>query len=130
MAALMVFVGALVIAVVGYDIYLHPPDPSPVGTATIEISGTEGIRFRGTVGIESAEYTLEGETPVTFTTPYRRADYVTANISPVEESGQGTLRVEIKNVAPDGKEETVKEGRTEASGGRVFLVWKPPRGGS
>lgn len=133
--ALVLLVGVVVVAVVAYDIYLHPPDPNPVGTAIIEISGTEGIRFRGTVGTESDEYTLEGRTPVTFTTPYRRADYVTADISPAEEGGQGTLKVEIRKVvvieAKDKTvEKTVEEGQTEATGGRVFLVWKPPRSGS
>lgn len=124
--ALVLLVGVVVVAVVAYDIYLHPPDPNPVGTAIIEISGTEGVRFRGTVGTESDEYTLEGRTPVTFTTPYRRADYVTADISPAEEGGQGTLKVEIKKVVIEAKDKTVEEGQTEATGGRVFLVWKPP----
>jgi len=124
--ALVLLVGVVVVAVVAYDIYLHPPDPNPVGTAIIEISGTEGIRFRGTVGTEREEYTLEGRTPVTFTTPYRRADYVTADISPAEEGGQGTLKVEIKKVVIEAKDKTVEEGQTEATGGRVFLVWKPP----
>jgi hypothetical protein len=126
--ALTVFIGAVVVAVIAYDIYLHPSDPHPVGTAVIEVSGAESIHFRGTVGTESEEYTLEGSTPVTFKTPYRRANCVTADISPEEEGGQGALRVEIRKVVINAKDKTVEEGQTEASeaGGRVFLVWKPP----
>jgi hypothetical protein len=113
------------------DIYLHPPDPDPAGTAIIEISGTEGIRFRGTVGTVGDEHTIEGRTPITFTTTYRRADYVTTTISPVEEErGQGTLKVEIRKVVSEAKDKTEEEGQTEATGGQVFLVWKPPRSGS
>ena len=130
LVALTVFIGALVVAVIAYDIYLHPFDPHPVGTAVIEISGTEGIHFRGTVGTSEAgeEYTLEGSTPVTFKTPYRQADYVTADISPAEEEegGQGTLRVDIRKVVINAKDKTVEEGQTGATGGRIFLVWKPP----
>jgi hypothetical protein len=43
--ALVLLVGAAVVGVVAYDIYLHPPGPEQVGVATIVISG-EG-RFRG-----------------------------------------------------------------------------------
>jgi hypothetical protein len=130
LVVLVLFIGALVVAVIAYDIYLHPSDPNPVGTATIEISGTAGIHFQGTVGTQSDEYTLKGRTPVTFKTPYRRADYVTADISPTEEKGQGTLKVEIRKVVSNAKDKTVEKGQTEATGGRVFLVWKPSRSGS
>jgi len=130
-SALVLLVGAIVIAVVAYDIYLHPPDPEPAGTARIEIRGTEGIDFRGTVGTasEANEHVIEGSTPVTFTTPYRSSDYVTADISPAKlEGGQGTLKVEIKKVIK-GKDKTVEAGQTEPSegplGGNVFLIWKP-----
>ena len=128
MVALVLFIGALVVAVIAYDIYLHPVDPNPVGTATIEISGTEGIHFQGTVGTESDEYTLEGRTPVTFKTPYRRADYVTADISPAEEEkGQGTLKVEIRKVVINAKDKTVEKGQTEATGGSVSPCLNPIR---
>ena len=122
--ALVVFVGIIVVGTVGYDIYLHPPGPNPIGTSIIEIEGTKGIRFRGTVGTVREEHAIEGTTPVTFKTPYTRADYVAANISPVEQGSQGTLKVEIKKVVINAKDKTVEKEQT--TGGGVFLMWEPP----
>jgi hypothetical protein len=120
--ALVLLVGAWVVAIVAYDIYLHPADPEPVGTAIIEISGTEGIDFRGTVGTVRDEHEIEGTTPLTFTTPYRRADYVAVNISPMWQKNQGTLKAEIKKVIANAKDKTLEKEQT--TGGGVFLIWK------
>ena len=128
---LVLLVGAMVVAGVAWDIYLHPPDPEPVGTAKIVVSGTEGVAFKGTVGTVRDEHAIEARTPLTFSVPYRRADYITTTISPVEEGGQETLKVEIRELVTIGDrtvERTVEEGQTEATGGEVLLVWKAPRG--
>jgi hypothetical protein len=68
--SLVLLVGAIVVAGVAWDIYLHPPDPDPVGTARIVVSGTEDIAFRGTVGTVRDEHEIEGRTPLTFSVPY------------------------------------------------------------
>ena len=62
------FVGVVVIGVVGYDIYANPPDPKPVGTAEIEVSGT--AHFRGRFGIAEETYAVEGVAPATIRVPY------------------------------------------------------------
>jgi hypothetical protein len=107
--ALTFFVAISVVAIVAYDIYLHPPDPKPVGTATIEISGTG--HFQGTVGTAENTYTIEGRAPVTVKVPYRRADYVVADI----EQSSGT--VEIRD----------DEGQTVREDSNTLLMWKAPR---
>lgn len=85
---LVLLVGAVVVAGVAWDIYLHPPDPEPVGTAKIVVSGTEGVAFKGTVGTVRDEHAIEARTPLAFSVPYRRADYITTTISPVEEGAK------------------------------------------
>jgi hypothetical protein len=128
---LVLLVGAMVVAGVAWDIYLHSPDPEPVGTAKIVVSGTGGVAFKGTVGTVRDEHAIEARTPLAFSVPYRRADYITTTISPVEEGGQGTLKAEIRELVTIGDrtvERTVEEGQTEAAGGEVLLVWKAPRG--
>jgi hypothetical protein len=128
---LVLLVVAIVVAGVAWDIYLHPPDPEPVGTAKIVVSGTEGVAFKVTVGTVRDEHAIEARTPLAFSVPYRRADYITTTISPVEEGGQGTLKAEIRELVTIGDrtiERTVEEGQTEAAGGEVLLVWKAPRG--
>jgi hypothetical protein len=130
-SGLVLLVGAIVVAGVAWDIYLHPPDPEPVGTAKIVVSGTEGVAFRGTVGTVRDEHAIEARTPLAFSVPYRRADYITMTISPEGVGGQGILKAEIrKSVTIKGRtvERTVEEGQTEAAGGEVLLVWKAPRG--
>jgi hypothetical protein len=107
--ALTFFVAISVVAIVAYDIYLHPPNPRPAGTATIKISGT--AHFQGDVGTLANTYTIEGRAPVTVKVPYRRADYVVADI----EQSSGT--VEIR----DDKGQTVQEGSN------TLLMWKAPR---
>jgi hypothetical protein len=107
--ALTLFVAISVVAIVAYDIYMHPPDPNPVGTATIKISGT--AHFQGDVGTVANTYTIEGRAPVTVKVPYRRADYVVADI----EQSSGT--VEIR----DNKGQTVQEGSN------TLLMWKASR---
>lgn len=122
---LVLLVGAIVMAGVAWDIYVHPPDPEPVGTAKIVVSGTEGIAFRGTVGTVRDEHEIEGRTPLTFSVPYRRADYVTASVEPVED-GSGTLWVNIKQMREKAKDKIVQREQTR-SGREIVVVWKAPR---
>jgi uncharacterized phage protein gp47/JayE len=104
--ALVLLVGAVVVGVVAYDIYLHPPGPEQVGVATIVISG-EG-RFNGEVGTEANLYTIEATSPATVKVPYSLADYVVADIE------QDLVWVEIR----------VKKKTVEKGAGNT-LMWKP-----
>jgi hypothetical protein len=72
--AFTLFVGAVVVGFVGYDIYLHPADPEPVGKAIIEVTGAPDLAFSGSVGTIACPYGIEGQTPVALKVPYRRAD--------------------------------------------------------
>ncbi len=114
--AITLIVGAVVVAAVAYDIYLHPPDPKPVATATIKVSGTSHIEGDvGTVSTTNAHgtFAIEGRAPVTVEVPFGRADHVVADIE--RESGMVEIRVACKPVA-----------KQEASG--AVLMWKVPRG--
>jgi hypothetical protein len=123
-SALVLLVLVIVVATVAYDIYLHPPGPNTIGMSIIEIEGTEGIRVKGTIGTVRELHAIEASTPVTFKTPYTRADYVAVDLSPVEEGGQATLKAEIKKVVINAKDKTVE--KEQAAGGGVFLIWEPP----
>lgn len=122
--AIVVFIGIVVVGTVGYDIYRHPAGPNPVGTSIIEIEGTKGIRFRGMIGTVRELHAIEGTTPLTFKTPYTRADYVAVDLSPVEQGSQATLKAEIKKVVINAEDKTVE--KEQATGGGVFLMWEPP----
>src|SRR3712207_1781134 len=74
------FIGAIVVGFVAYDIYMHPADPEPAGTATILIGGTDGLRFSGDVGTVREPLGITATTPVTLEAPYRRADWVIASL--------------------------------------------------
>jgi hypothetical protein len=80
--AITIFIGMIVVAGVALDIYLHPPDPEPVGTAIIKVSGDS--RFTGTVGTVRDQHGIKGTTPVALTVPYRKADYVMAEVNSPE----------------------------------------------
>jgi hypothetical protein len=108
--ALTLFVAISVVAIVAYDIYRHPHDPRIAGTATIKISGT--AHFQGDVGTVANTYTIEGKAPVTVKVPFRRADYVVADLEQAEPSGT----VEIRD----------DKGRTVQEGSNTLLMWKAP----
>jgi hypothetical protein len=114
--AAVVLIGIAIVGIVAYDIYLHPPDPEPAGTATIQILGND--RFTASVGTLGDEHSVKDRAPFTFETDYRYADYVVATIN---NGGPGTLtaRIQVKG-------ETVDE-RQIQSGGRIALMWKAPR---
>src|SRR5215213_7673519 len=86
---------AVVVGVVGWDIYQHPGDPNPVGVAKVEISGTG--HFRGDVGTGGHTYTFSGKAPATVKVPFRRADYVTA----VMKQSPGMVRIKAKHETVD-----------------------------
>jgi hypothetical protein len=117
--AITIFIGMIVVAGVALDIYLHPPDPEPVGTAIIKVSGDS--RFTGTVGTVRDQHGIKGTTPVALTVPYRKADYVMAEINSPE-TVEARIYVEYEE-GNETKQRVVKEG----SGTGIVLVWKPPR---
>ena len=101
----------LVVLVVGYDIYQHPPDPRFVHSATVEVSGTG--HFQGHVGTPFNMYAVEGRGPLTVEVPYRRADHVAADIR-IDDGASGAVEIRV-------------ECRTVAAGARHVLMWKVPR---
>ena len=114
--ALTLVVGAVVVGVVAYDIYLHPAAPKPVGTAVIKISGT--APFRGEVGTLNryGTHAIEGRAPVTVEVPYGRADYVAATM----ERSSGTVEICLKR---NNTCKTVEK----SSANNSSLMWKAPR---
>ena len=115
------FIGGIIF----YDIYTHPADPEPAGRATIVIGGTEGVRFSGAVGTLRESQTITATTPVEVEKPYRRADWVIADLHKVDEpTNEGTLRVDIVE-----DEKTVEQGETNRRGGEVLVMWDVPRSG-
>jgi hypothetical protein len=115
------FIGGIIF----YDIYTHPADPAPADRATIVIGGTEGVRFSGTVGTLREPLGITATTPVTVESPYRRADWVIADLHKVDEpTNVGTLRVGIVE-----DEQTVEQGETNRRGGEVLVMWDDPRSG-
>jgi hypothetical protein len=113
--ALVVLVGAIVVAFIGLESYLHPPGPKQVGTATIAILG-EG-RFSGVVGTSGTHYTIEATSPATVKVPYSLADYVIADVAALgslDRDRPPRMEIRVKN-------------KTVEKGANTMLVWKPPR---
>jgi hypothetical protein len=105
-------VGILVVVLmVGYDIYRLPADPRVVHTATVKISGTG--RFQGTLGTVSNEWAVEGRAPLTVEVPYRRIDYVSADIR-MDDGSSGTAKIEV-------------DCKPVAEGTGHVVMWKVPR---
>jgi hypothetical protein len=123
--ALTLLVGAVVVGVVAYDIYLHPAAAKPVGTAAIKISGT--APFRGEVGTlhRYGTHTIEGRAPFTVEVPYGRADYVTANM----ERSSGTVEICLKRERVKKNFKTVVTCETveKSSESDALVMWKAPR---
>ena len=101
-------IGAVVLGGVALDIYLHPPGPKQVGTATVQILGT--ARFRGEVGISGDTLTIEAKAPVSVEVPFARADYVVAQM----EDPPGTLKIRVKD-------------ETVARSSGSLVAWDVPR---
>jgi hypothetical protein len=119
----VVLVGIIVVGTVAYDIYLHPADPEPVGTAIIKVSGD--ARFTGTVGTVRDQHGIRGTTPVALAVPYRKADYVIAQVNSPE-TVEAKIYMEYQ-VTEKGKTETKQRVVEEGRGTGIVLTWKPPR---
>jgi hypothetical protein len=120
--ALVLLVGVAVVAAVAWDLYVHPPDPDPVGTAIIKVSG--GSRFTGTVGTVRDQHGIRGTTAVALTVPYRKADYVMAEVNGPE-AVEARIYVEYE-VREEGETLTRRRMVKEGSGTGIVLAWKPP----
>jgi hypothetical protein len=110
--ALVVLIGVVVIVAISLDIYLHPPDPRQVGTATVEISGT--TRFRGEVGTAGDTLIIEGKAPVSVEVPFARADFVVAQMEESPGDLSPTLKIRVKD-------------RTVAKSSGGLVSWDVPR---
>jgi hypothetical protein len=118
----MVVMVVVVVGVVALDIYRHPPDPKPVGTAIIKVSGD--ARFTGIVGTVRDQHGIKGTTPVALRVPYRKADYVMAEINSPE-TVEAKIYVEYQ-VTDNGKPETRQRLVEEGRGMGFALMWKAP----
>jgi len=117
-AGLTVLVGIIVVPIVVYAVYVRPPD-HPVDTATIEVSGTPGIRFEGTIWTMRGLRHVAGETPHTFEFDMQGA-YPAGIFSKTEDyqpESTGTLKVAVR---VGGR--TVAEGQTRSQRDRYVSV--------
>lgn len=89
--------------------------PAPV-TLVIEISGTPGVSFEGSLGTASASHSIEGQVPAQFTV--ETAVAVVAQVTKKEEDGELTVRV-----LRAGQE--VVRRTTTAPFGNILLVYTP-----
>jgi hypothetical protein len=123
--ALTLLVGAVVVGVVAYDIYVHPAAPKPVGTAVIKISGT--APFSGEVGTLNryGMHTIEGEASATVEVPYGRADYVVANM----QRSSGTVEICLQREKVKRNFDVVRTCKTveKSSESDALVMWKAPR---
>ncbi len=109
----------VVVAVAVYAVYLRPPDPPP-GTATIEVTGTPGTRFEGSIWTLTSGWQrhIEGEVPRTFNVTYVPDDSPPSSIIPAmkvckaEEQPEGTPSTLKVAVRVNGG--AVGEGQTRA----------------
>jgi hypothetical protein len=117
-------VGAAIVGIVAYDIYLHPAAPKPVGTAVIKISGT--APFRGEVGTLNryGTHIIEGVAPVSVEVPYGRGDYVSAAM----QRSSGTVEICLKHERVTKLKIVVTcETLEKSSDPDAFVMWKAPR---
>ncbi len=95
-----------------------------VGVATIEVSGTEGLRFEGFLSSLESSRSVEGTVPETYEIEYETGlfafDYISANFNKAitQYPQPGTLRVEI---VVDG--EVVNHAETSAEYGTASASW-------
>jgi hypothetical protein len=94
---MMLLVGAFVVAICTYDIYLNQAllGPKEVGTAEIIITGTG--HFRGSFGTERYTYVVEGNAPATIEIPFARSDFIMAALE--ELPGAVQIKVVDKGTA-------------------------------
>ena len=113
-------VGAVVVGVVAYDIYLHPAAPKPVGTAVIKVSGT--APFRGEVGTLNryGTHTIEGRAPFMVEVPYGRAD----DVAVAMERSSGTVEICLPRIL---KRKNTCKTVEKTSENDAILMWKAPR---
>lgn len=91
--------------------------PSPV-SLTIEVSGTPGVTFEGSLGTAPTTKPVEGQVPAQFTVDTAVA--VAVSVTKKQEDGDLTVRV------LRGGEEVARR-TTSAPYGTVLLVYRVPR---
>jgi hypothetical protein len=122
---LTLLVAVVVVVVVTYVVYVRPPD-HPVDTATIEVSGTPGTLFEGTVrtNFPTRSVKIEGKTPRTFNIDTGATQFmiVTVGKTPAQRvEGTGALKVSIRVGA-----RTVAERQAQAEDQYVSVVGNVP----
>jgi hypothetical protein len=118
---LTLLVGVVVVGVGLHAVYVRPTDP-PAGTAAIEVTGTPGVRFEGTLWTMSGTLHVEGETPRTFKLAYVQQDLPTVRLHKAPAQSAGTRKVAIR--VQGGR--TVEEGQAQAEDQYVMVSWQAP----
>jgi hypothetical protein len=91
--------------------------PSPVALV-VEVAGTPGVAFEGSIGTAPSSKSIDGQVPAQFTVETAVAVAVTATKK--QEDGELTVRV-----LRDGRE--LARRTTSSPYGTVLLVYKVPR---
>ena len=110
----------------GFEQYgQYGPGGGTTETITVRVTGTEGLRFTGTISTLDGSRSVEGTVPEEYETEIqsgtRSFDYVSGAFSrDFEDDKEGTLKVEIVS---DGR--VVEEAETDARAGSVTVNWSP-----
>jgi hypothetical protein len=94
----------------------HQETPPPPVKLVIEVSGTPGLGFEGSIGTTLASRSIEGQVPAQFTV--ETAIAVVANVTKKQEDGELTVRVLRA-------EQEVARRTTAAPFGNILLVYTP-----
>jgi hypothetical protein len=115
--ALLLLAGLLSGCVTAFVPEHQETPPSPVALV-VEISGTPGVTFEGSIGTAPSTKSIEGQVPARFTVETAVAVAVTATKK--QEDGELTVRV-----LREGQELTRRT--TSSPYGTVLLVYNVPR---
>ena len=114
--ALLFFAGALSACSAAMFVPEHQETPPPPVNLVIEVSGTPGLGFEGSLGTANASRSIEGQVPAQFTV--ETAVAVVANVTKKQEDGELTVRV-----LRAGQEVTRRT--TSAPFGNILLIYTP-----
>jgi hypothetical protein len=113
---------AVCVAIAGCSLVAFVPEhqetPPPPVSVVVEITGSPGVTFEGSLGTAGATRTISGQVPATYTVN----DAVALAVSVTNKDADGDLTVRVlRSGAP------VAQRTTHAPYGTVLLVYKPCR---
>ncbi len=111
---------AVCVAITGCSLVAFVPEhqetPPPPVSVVVEITGSSGVRFEGSLGTAGATRMISGQVPVTYAVDGGVA--LAVNVTKKNEDGNLTVRV-LRSGAQ------VAQRATDAPYGTVLLVYKP-----